>query len=164
MRNQKGITLIALVITIIVLLILAGVTIAMLSGENGILSRSTETRSKNAESQATEQAKLAYMTVRTEIASKMTQDGNYDAVANTTTPDPRITGDTTLLSKVISDLGFTSGATTGWVKCEETTSGSGIITLLYRDSSLEKDLEYTITMSEKSAGFSGPTEKTKPTS
>ena len=33
--NQKGITLIALVITIIVLLILAGVTIAMLTGENG---------------------------------------------------------------------------------------------------------------------------------
>ena len=32
--NQKGITLIALVITIIVLLILAGVSIAMLTGEN----------------------------------------------------------------------------------------------------------------------------------
>ena len=38
MRN-KGITLIALVITIIVLLMLAGVTIAALSGENGILSQ-----------------------------------------------------------------------------------------------------------------------------
>ena len=38
MRNQKGITLIALVITIIVLLILAGVSIAMLTGNNGILS------------------------------------------------------------------------------------------------------------------------------
>ena len=34
MREQKGITLIALVITIIVLLILAGVTIAMLSGND----------------------------------------------------------------------------------------------------------------------------------
>lgn len=39
MKNQKGITLIALVITIIVLLILAGVAIAMLSGENGILTK-----------------------------------------------------------------------------------------------------------------------------
>ena len=38
MRNQRGITLIALVITIIVLLILAGVSIAMLTGDNGILS------------------------------------------------------------------------------------------------------------------------------
>ena len=38
MKNTKGITLIALVITIIVLLILAGVSIAMLTGENGILT------------------------------------------------------------------------------------------------------------------------------
>ena len=35
-KKNKGITLIALVITIIVLLILAGVTIASLSGDNGI--------------------------------------------------------------------------------------------------------------------------------
>ncbi len=39
MKN-KGITLIALVITIILLLILAGITIAMLTGENGILRKS----------------------------------------------------------------------------------------------------------------------------
>ena len=39
---DKGITLIALVITIIVLLILAGVTIASITGENGILRKSTK--------------------------------------------------------------------------------------------------------------------------
>lgn len=39
LRKTKGITLIALVITIIVLLILAGVTISTLTGENGILTR-----------------------------------------------------------------------------------------------------------------------------
>ena len=38
-KSTKGITLIALVITIIVLLILAGVSIAMLTGDNGILSQ-----------------------------------------------------------------------------------------------------------------------------
>ena len=43
-RDSKGITLIALVITIIVLLILAGVTIATLTGENGILTRATDAR------------------------------------------------------------------------------------------------------------------------
>ena len=37
-KENKGITLIALVITIIVLLILAGVTIATLVGNNGILN------------------------------------------------------------------------------------------------------------------------------
>ena len=44
MNGNKGITLIALVITIIVLLILAGVTIAALSGDNGILKRATEAK------------------------------------------------------------------------------------------------------------------------
>ena len=44
MKNNKGITLIALVITIIVLLILAGVSIAMLTGENGILTRANESQ------------------------------------------------------------------------------------------------------------------------
>ena len=40
MKKNKGITLIALVITIIVLLILAGVSIATLTGEDGLLTRS----------------------------------------------------------------------------------------------------------------------------
>lgn len=42
LKQRNGITLIALVITIIVLLILAGVTIATLTGENGILTRASE--------------------------------------------------------------------------------------------------------------------------
>lgn len=37
-NKNKGITLIALVVTIVVLLILAGTTIAMLTGDNGIIS------------------------------------------------------------------------------------------------------------------------------
>ena len=47
MRNNKGITLIALVITIIVLLILAGVSIAMLSGDNSILGNATKSADYN---------------------------------------------------------------------------------------------------------------------
>ena len=42
MIKNKGITLIALVITIIVLLILAGITIASITGENGILRKNRE--------------------------------------------------------------------------------------------------------------------------
>ena len=42
MKNEKGITLIALIITIIVLLILAGVSLNAIIGENGILNRATE--------------------------------------------------------------------------------------------------------------------------
>lgn len=42
--ENKGITLIALVITIIVLLILAGVSIAMLTGENRAINTSTKSK------------------------------------------------------------------------------------------------------------------------
>ena len=61
MKKNQGITLIALVITIIVLLILAGVAIAMLSGENGILRKATEAKTKTEESALNEQIKLTVM-------------------------------------------------------------------------------------------------------
>ena len=65
-KNARGITLIALVITIIVLLILAGVTIAALSGDNGILKRATEASAKTGQTNSAEQVKLAIMTATTE--------------------------------------------------------------------------------------------------
>lgn len=58
MKNQKGITLIALVITIIVLLILAGVSIAMLTGENGILTKATNSASETRVAEAKETAQI----------------------------------------------------------------------------------------------------------
>ena len=51
-RRERGITLIALVITIIVLLIHAGVSTSMLTGENGIL-----TQAQTAKESVIEQAK-----------------------------------------------------------------------------------------------------------
>ena len=59
MKNQKGITLIALVITIIVLLILAGVSIAMLSGENGLLTKAQTVKTDSAAGNLEEATKLA---------------------------------------------------------------------------------------------------------
>lgn len=41
-KSSRGITLIALVVTIIVLLILAGISISMLSGDNSILTKAKE--------------------------------------------------------------------------------------------------------------------------
>ena len=58
MRNQKGITLIALVITIIVLLILAGVSIAMLTGQNGILTRATDASVANDKAEVMEKVNM----------------------------------------------------------------------------------------------------------
>ena len=56
--DRKGITLIALVITIIVLLILAGVTIATLMGDNGILTKAQQAKTKTEEAQNQENETL----------------------------------------------------------------------------------------------------------
>ena len=58
MKNNKGITLIALVVTIIVLLILAGVSIAMLTGQNGILKRARDARENSAAGTLDEATKI----------------------------------------------------------------------------------------------------------
>lgn len=58
LRKKKGITLIALVITIIVLLVLVGVSIAMLTGENGIIVKAQEASFKSKIAKVDEQFKL----------------------------------------------------------------------------------------------------------
>ena len=59
-KETRGITLIALVITIIVLLILAGVSIATLTGQNGILTRAQDARTETEEAEEREAIQLAY--------------------------------------------------------------------------------------------------------
>ena len=60
-ENTRGITLIALVITVIVLLILAGVTIGSLTGDNGILTRAKEAKEKTEQAQKEEEETLGTM-------------------------------------------------------------------------------------------------------
>ena len=74
-RTNKGITLIALVITIIVLLILAGVSIATLTGENGILTKANTAKNQTIEAEEKEQISLAYSTV---MADKLDSNSGND--------------------------------------------------------------------------------------
>jgi len=85
MRGNKGITLIALIVTIIVLLILAAVSIATLMGKNGVITNAQKTSTENAYYGAEEQVKLAYNAVRTEIMAQVVADGTYDARVDTNT-------------------------------------------------------------------------------
>ena len=62
MKRDKGITLIALVVTIIVLLILAGISISMLTGQNGILRRVSEAKIKTEISGIEEKLNIKEMT------------------------------------------------------------------------------------------------------
>ena len=59
LKNNKGITLIALVITIIVLLILAGVSIAMLTGENGILTQAENAKTDTSDAEIADRINMA---------------------------------------------------------------------------------------------------------
>ena len=59
LKESKGITLIALVITIIVLLILAGVTIATLTGDNGILGKANDAKTQTEQAKEDENLKIA---------------------------------------------------------------------------------------------------------
>ncbi len=70
-NNESGITLIALVITIIVLLILAGVTIAMLTGNNGILTKVKEAKEKT--KQAEREEKYDLDSIEEEIEKNINQ-------------------------------------------------------------------------------------------
>ena len=59
-NGQKGITLIALIITIIVLIILAGISIMMISGQDGILQRAGRTTEVQGKAQVSEAMSLIY--------------------------------------------------------------------------------------------------------
>ena len=69
MRKNKGITLIALIITIIVLLILARVTIATLTGENGILEKVNQAKKENEKAKRREMAELYISEINIEMAT-----------------------------------------------------------------------------------------------
>ena len=58
LKKQKGITLIALVVTIVVLLILAGVTISLLLDENGIITKSKDARTETRISQIEDEVEM----------------------------------------------------------------------------------------------------------
>ncbi len=72
LKTHKGITLIALVITIIVLLILAGVAIATLTGDNGIIAKAQQAKMQNDKANEKEQIDLAV------LASKINNDASID--------------------------------------------------------------------------------------
>ena len=91
--KEKGITLIALVITIIVLLILAGISIATLTGENGVLTKANTAKEQSEIEEIKERAKTDILGIQienktgniteaqfSEILKKYDKDGKSDKV------------------------------------------------------------------------------------
>ena len=77
--RNRGVTLIALVVTIIVLLILAGISISMLTGQNGILNRATEAKEKTEVAREDELRKLTQMEAATHLENQIYTDKNRDS-------------------------------------------------------------------------------------
>lgn len=72
-QSSRGITLIALIISIIVLLILAGVSISTLAGENGLLTKANQAKVENEKAGERDLIQLAYQ------AAKMEEYQNTDS-------------------------------------------------------------------------------------
>ena len=66
-KNNYGITLIALAVTIIIMLILAGVTISALTGNSGISSNANQARIQNELAQYKEQMELYLAEKKVEV-------------------------------------------------------------------------------------------------
>ncbi len=70
MKNQKGITLVALVITIIVLLILAGVSISLVVGQNGVLTQASSAVITNEKATIKQDMEMAYSDANMDYVTK----------------------------------------------------------------------------------------------
>ena len=161
-KREKGITLIALIVTIIVLLILAGVTISLVVGNQGIIGKTKDATSKYSQRQAEEQVAILMQEYAMENAEKGTkledflkekkEDGtitdykaNNDGTAtiskdgyNVTVNDNGVTGSTKVAdSGNKGTTGGSSGSESGGGTSGSGSSGSGTASsgsITYTDS------------------------------
>lgn len=76
LKKQNGITLVALVITIIVLLILAGVTLSMVVGDNGILTRAKQSQFETEQAKVKEEVEMALADLSASFQVKRATDSS----------------------------------------------------------------------------------------
>ena len=139
MKNQKGITLIALVVTIVVLLILAGTSIAMLTGENGIITRAQQSAAATTEGEVIDKVTMAYNEVSTDVKVNSATIADYD-------PTEKVDEFCATIEGVLGDNdGYEVTSDT------ETDPTAPTITITYTDSTFKDGgkynaIEYTMTI------------------
>ena len=111
MRNQKGVTLIALVVTIIVLIIIAGISIAALLGDNGVITRSKQAKQSQIEGEVRDKVTLAVAAAKMYAEQKSVENSGYSASA-TGTPN-------TLATDTVNQV---AGDLNGWTDSTQTTA------------------------------------------
>ena len=100
MRKEKGITLVALVVTIIVLIILAGISINLVLGDNGIITIAQKAKENIELAKIEEETELNELYTQLEINGGSSDGTTYDAIA-------KITEFKTAIANAIEEAGGT---------------------------------------------------------
>ncbi len=133
MKDQKGITLVALVVTIIVLLILAGVTIAMVFGNTGIFTKAENAGDATFKSDAKSVIQLAVLNYKVD-----SYNGTTGAQDNT--PDAK--GAAKAAKSELVANGYTS------TEIKSDTDGNAYVTVTKGDLSVNVKIESSLVTSE----------------
>ncbi len=134
MRNQKGITLVALVITIIVLLILAGVSISLVLGNNGVLTQASQAVITNEKATIEQDMDMAFADANMDYTTRQ-------AVGNLTASDSLAT---ILLTKL------SANASIGTISSP--ANNSGTVTATYTVTSSKRVYNVSIVTTGDTAG------------
>ena len=101
MKNQKGVTLVALVVTIIVLIILAGISINLVLGDNGIITIAKKAKEN------TELAKIEEETQLNELYTQLETEGsNSENLPNDSKVSISIEEGHTIISKGTKNIKY----------------------------------------------------------
>ncbi len=128
-RDERGITLIALVITIIVLIILAGVSITMLSSDKGVLTRTGEAIARQQIGVAEDKCVI--------LASEVVEQYYYDVYVNTTSGTQFSANDLNgkIAAAIVADEEIPTLGVTAAAKTNTDPAASIVLTLTYTDGS-----------------------------
>ena len=128
MKNQKGITLVALVITIIVLLILAGVSISLVVGQNGVLTQASNAVITNEKATIKQDMEMAYSDANMDYVTKQSTGTLTDADDMATLFASKVPNYTTTGTAVVKS-GGTKGSTSVQVTYTATTKRVYTVTI-----------------------------------
>lgn len=139
LKDQKGITLVALVITIIVLLILAGVSLSLVVGDNGILGRASSTAEAQRVAEAKEQTIMALVDLQSDYYDK-----KYD-------PDKTTPTETDAYTYALNNLPTKIATGVEGTKRDDSTTPVTDATIKFNNGSAE--VTYKVTYDETSGQF-----------
>ena len=149
LKGNKGITLIALVVTIIVLLILAGISINALAGRNGLLNRAVESKEKTGIAQTEESIKIAIMDAATEGLGTLTEENLEKALNKAGISSDKINGDETQGWKVEINESEYQIATNGTMKRALSTIENSTVPYYPEDTFTYKEGELSLEIGNK---------------